>query len=124
MKDPIILASEALRSTISAPIKADRVGHQVGDSLVLVALSGMERVVQHRLEVADYTAHCYGPSKQEALSLAMRVRAAVLNVDLHASSGVVITDSVASGPNDLPDEDSGEQRFIVDFSFFYYETGG
>jgi hypothetical protein len=100
------------------------VGHQVGDPLALIALSGMDRVVSNRLEAADYTAHCYGPDKEQALALAMEVRESILNVDLHAVAGVVITDSYASGPNDLPDEDSGEQRFIINFTLFYYENGG
>lgn len=121
--DPLIVASSVLNASVDARVRADRVGHQIGSPLVLVALSGLDRAIRDRLEVADYSAHCYGPTKHEALTLALKARRAILNADLHAVDGVVINDTRVSGFYDFPDEDSREQRFLLNFTLFYYETG-
>lgn len=122
--DPLIAAKTVLDQENIAPVRMDKVGHIVGQPLILLSLVDVRRMVRHRLEVAEFVAHCYSEYKDEALMLALRARNALLNVPMRAVPGAVITDSHVVGPQDFPDEDSGEQRFLLSFSLFYYETGG
>src|SRR5699024_3335013 len=124
MVDPLGVAFTVLDGSVDARVRADRVGHITGSALVLVAVAGMERVIRSRLERVDYTAHCYGPNMPSSLALSMQVRAALLSEGvIHSVPGIVVSDASVTGPNYLPDEDTNEQRFILNFTLFYYETG-
>src|SRR5690606_39349687 len=72
--DPLIAAKTILDQENIAPVRMDKVGHVVGQPLILLSLVDVRRMVSHRLEVAEFVVHCYSEYKDEALMLALRAR--------------------------------------------------
>src|SRR5690606_42127403 len=102
----------------------DKVGHVVGRPLILLSLVDVRRMVRHRLDVAEFVAHCRSEYTEDALMLALRARNALLNVPMRVGPGAVVTDSHRGGPQDAPHEDPGVQRAFISFSPFCYAPGG
>ncbi|MFJ8041210.1 hypothetical protein ACIRBX_11960 [Kitasatospora sp. NPDC096147] len=124
MIDPVNSLWEYLSSAPGIPkgcVTGDLVGREVGEVTVLLRQSGGHRLVRDRMDRADVEYDVYHLDRTEALHLAYRVRALLLEQlpDQEAGGAYVLDVAEISSPCYLPDPDSREHVYGGELTIFY-----
>lgn len=121
--DPLKVAIAAVRATVKdVPVASDLIGHRTGHRRVVITLMSPSVAFNRRLDRIRIDVETYGPTKQDALMLAMRARHALLEeAPGKAFHDVVISDASGDvGPSDISDPVSREHRFFLSLDLYMY----
>lgn len=121
--DPLAVAIAAVRAGIDdVPVTGDHIGHTPGSARVVVSLLNISVAVRQRLDRVRFDFETFGPNKEAALNLAMRVRHVLLDeTPAKAFGNVAVTDVTADfGPMDITDPNTREHRFVTSLDMFMY----